>query len=48
MKPISPNTTQSENRIIEYELTACAFEWDIAPGKTIQAWGFNGQLPGPA
>lgn len=48
MKPINPNTTRNEKKIIEYELTASAFGWDIAPGKTIQAWGFNGQLPGPA
>jgi len=23
------------------------FNWEIAPGKTIEAWGFNKQLPGP-
>jgi FtsP/CotA-like multicopper oxidase with cupredoxin domain len=33
---------------IEYNLVASAFNWEIAPGKTIHAWGFNEQLPGPA
>ncbi|MGB3079299.1 MAG: multicopper oxidase domain-containing protein, partial [Saprospiraceae bacterium] len=33
--------------IVEYNLEASEFGWEIAPGKIIQAWGFNGQLPGP-
>lgn len=32
---------------VEYDFEASAFAWDIAPGKTIEAWGFNKQLPGP-
>lgn len=32
---------------VEYNLEASAFTWEIAPGKTIEAWGFNNQLPGP-
>lgn len=32
---------------VEYNLEASAFNWEIAPGKTIEAWGFNNQLPGP-
>jgi len=30
-----------------FDLTASAFDWQIAEGKTIKAWGFNEQLPGP-
>jgi FtsP/CotA-like multicopper oxidase with cupredoxin domain len=30
-----------------YELTASEFDWEIAEGKTIKAWGFNNTLPGP-
>jgi len=30
-----------------YNLEAGAFNWDIAPDKTIEAWGFNKQLPAP-
>lgn len=38
---------KQENKIVEYRLTASEFNWEIAPGKTIKAWGFNKQLPGP-
>lgn len=38
---------KAEDRTVAYELRASAFNWEIAPGKTIQAWGFNNQLPGP-
>lgn len=32
---------------VTYHLEASEFGWDIAPGKTVPAWGFNRQLPGP-
>jgi len=32
---------------IFYELTASKFDWQIAEDKTIEAWGFNQQVPGP-
>jgi FtsP/CotA-like multicopper oxidase with cupredoxin domain len=32
---------------VYYELTASEFDWKISEGKTIKAWGFNNQLPGP-
>lgn len=35
------------NRTIEYTLEANEFNWEIKPGKTIRAWGFNQQVPGP-
>lgn len=34
-------------KVVEYGLEASEFNWDIAPGKTIEAWGFNEQVPGP-
>lgn len=34
-------------KTVEYNFEASEFDWDIAPGKTIKAWGFNKQLPGP-
>ncbi len=40
-------TMKNPNKVIEYNLVANSFNWDIAPGKTIQAWGFNNQIPGP-
>lgn len=38
---------KNETNVIAYNMVASVFDWDIAPGKTIQAWGFNEQLPGP-
>lgn len=38
---------ESKTRTRNYELTAGEFQWDIAPGKTVEVWGFNNQLPGP-
>jgi FtsP/CotA-like multicopper oxidase with cupredoxin domain len=34
-------------RVISVELEASEVDWTIAPGSTVQAWGFNGQVPGP-
>jgi FtsP/CotA-like multicopper oxidase with cupredoxin domain len=34
-------------RVVAVELDAREVEWSIAPGVVIQAWAFNGQVPGP-
>ena len=36
-----------ESQLIEYNLEAAEFNHTIAPSKTVTAWGFNQQLPGP-
>lgn len=36
-----------KNRTVIYELEAGTFQWELAPGKTVEAWGFNNQVPGP-
>ena len=37
-----------ENKnVVEYQFVASEFQWEIAPGKTIPAWGINEQVPGP-
>lgn len=38
---------KTKTRIVEYHLEASAFSWEISSGKTIEAWGFNKQVPGP-
>ncbi len=38
---------KTQAKVLEYNFEASEFNWEIAPGKTIQAWGFNKQLPGP-
>ena len=30
-----------------FELTASEFEWEVEPGKVVQAMGYNGMVPGP-
>lgn len=38
---------KNQTKISEYNFEASEFNWEITPGKTIKAWGFNKQLPGP-
>lgn len=30
-----------------FDLTASVIDWEVAPGKTVQAWAYNGMVPGP-
>lgn len=39
--------SRTTNRVVEYDLRASTFNWEIGPGKSVPAWGFNEQLPGP-
>src|SRR3989344_4039362 len=36
-----------KNSVKEFSLTAEPIRWEYASGKTILAWGYNGQIPGP-
>jgi FtsP/CotA-like multicopper oxidase with cupredoxin domain len=38
---------KKQKKVVEYNLRVSEFNWDLAPGKTIEAWGFNEQVPGP-
>jgi FtsP/CotA-like multicopper oxidase with cupredoxin domain len=38
---------KNQYNTVVYQLEAREFNWEIAPGKVIEAWGFNGQVPGP-
>jgi manganese oxidase len=31
----------------EFELTASIIDWEVEPGKVVEAWAYNEQLPGP-
>jgi FtsP/CotA-like multicopper oxidase with cupredoxin domain len=31
----------------QWELTASVFKWETEPGKLVEAWGYNGMVPGP-
>ncbi len=30
-----------------YELTASVIDWEVRPGEIVQAWAYNGMVPGP-
>ena len=36
-----------KNPEVIVELEAYAAEWEVAPGRTLQGWTYNGQVPGP-
>jgi FtsP/CotA-like multicopper oxidase with cupredoxin domain len=38
---------ERETNLAVYELEASEFQWEIASGKKLSAWGFNQQVPGP-
>ena len=33
--------------VVRYRLEASEIEWEIAPGRSVRGYGFNGQVPGP-
>jgi FtsP/CotA-like multicopper oxidase with cupredoxin domain len=43
----SSRKMKKNNNVVEYNFIASQFQWEIAPGKIISAWGFNEQVPGP-
>ncbi len=36
-----------ENGVKVYEITADVIQWETEPGKKVEAWAYNGQVPGP-
>ncbi len=38
---------KTHSKTVEYHLEASTFSWEISSGKSIEAWGFNKQVPGP-
>jgi FtsP/CotA-like multicopper oxidase with cupredoxin domain len=43
----TPPAAQGESREIRVRLEARETEWEIAPGRTVSAWGYEGSVPGP-
>ncbi len=43
----APLTFTEKNGVKEFRLTAEAINWEYVKGKTVVAWGYNGQIPGP-
>ncbi len=42
-----PLTYTEKDGVKEFALTAEAMNWEYTKGKTVVAWGYNGQIPGP-
>jgi len=38
---------ENGSNVVEYRFEAGEFQWEIAEGKIVDSWGFNGQFPGP-
>jgi len=46
--PAPPSQRQSgDGQLREFQLTMSKIKWDIAPGKIVDAYAYNGQVPGP-
>jgi len=43
--PLAPTILADGTK--EWELTASVFQWETEPGKLVEAWGYNGMVPGP-
>jgi FtsP/CotA-like multicopper oxidase with cupredoxin domain len=43
LTPLADDGTE----VVRYRLEASEIEWELAPGRTVRGYGFNGQVPGP-
>src|SRR4029450_2262954 len=44
-EPLEPKVLADGTK--EFELTAAVTPWEVEPGKTVDAWTYNGMAPGP-
>jgi len=44
-QPLAPTVLPDGTK--QFELTAKIVDWELEPGKTVRAWSYNGQVPGP-
>jgi len=42
-----PAQAQADGQIREFQLTVGRTQWELAPGKVVDAYTYNGQVPGP-
>lgn len=45
-QPLDPVQVKSDGTKV-FDLTASIIEWEVSPGKFVEAWAYNGQVPGP-
>jgi manganese oxidase len=44
-QPLEPTILEDGTK--RFELTAEIIEWEVEPGKIVDGWAYNGQIPGP-
>jgi manganese oxidase len=44
-QPLEPTILDDGTK--RFELTAEIIEWEVEPGKIVEGWAYNGQIPGP-
>jgi FtsP/CotA-like multicopper oxidase with cupredoxin domain len=44
-QPIEPEVLPDGTK--RFELTAAIVDWEVRPGEVVQAWAYNGMVPGP-
>lgn len=42
---LQPSSVQGN--VKTFDVTASIIDWEVEPGKTVKAWAYNGQVPGP-
>lgn len=45
--PLEPEEILEDGTKV-FRLIAEKFDWEVEPGNVVEAWGYNGQVPGPA
>jgi manganese oxidase len=45
-QPLEPEEVLEDGTKV-FRLTAGIFDWEVEPGKIVEGWGYNGQIPGP-
>ena len=43
---LAPTTVEADGTMV-FDLEAKIADWEVSPGKTVQAWTFNGMVPAP-
>lgn len=46
-QPLEPRLDRLDRGAKVYELTAKPIKWETEPGKFVDAWAYNDQVPGP-
>jgi manganese oxidase len=44
--PLEPTEVRADGTKV-FDLTASVIEWEVEPGKFVEGWAYNGQIPGP-